>query len=117
MSHESSALTSHEDTLALPTRNQIQAEEKARVEETQLVRRLVWDHWRGRDVDPAARNQWLGTISLARGDWRMAENYFHRAEEDLQTGKTTTRHVDALGLGEDPNAVNLNPNSSATVAY
>jgi|GEM_PF-2169901 len=117
MSHEDSSSISNEPSLGLPTENQIKAEERARLEENQLVRRLVLARTEGHDVDPAARNQWLGTISLARGDRTMAENYFHRAEVDLETGRTATRHVDALGLGSDPDAVNLAPNSGTATAY
>jgi hypothetical protein len=117
MSHENAALISTRSTFSLPTRNQVQAEERARLEENQLVRQLALARSQGRDVDPAARNQWLGTVSLARGDRTMAENYFRRAEEDLRTGKSTTRHADALGLGDDPNAVNFHPNSGTATAY
>jgi hypothetical protein len=117
MSHEDIALISHEPTVSVPTENQIQAEEGVRLEENQLVRNLVLARTQSHDVDAAARNQWLGTISLARGDRAMAQNYFHRAEEDLQTDKAPSRHVDAQGLGEDPDAANLHPNTDTAAAY
>jgi hypothetical protein len=117
MSHEDSALISQNSAFSLPTANRVQAEEQARLEESQLVRKLVLARSQGRNIDPAARNQWLGTISLARGDEAMAENYFHRAEVDLQTDQTARRHVDALGLGDDANAANLHPNTDTATSY
>jgi hypothetical protein len=117
MSHENSALMSNYEAWSLPTERQVQAEEKARLEENQLVRQLVVARSEGHDVDPAARNQWLGSISLAEGDRAMAENYFHRAEEDLQTDKTAIHHIDALGLGEDPDTANFHPNTDMVAHY
>jgi hypothetical protein len=117
MAHENAALMSQHSGWYLPTQNQIRAEGQARLEENRLVRQLVLARVEGHDVDPAARNEWLGDVSLAQGDRAMAENYFHRSEEDLQSGKSTTRHVDALGLGEDRDAVNLNPNTDTATSF
>jgi hypothetical protein len=117
MSHENSALISNYEAWTLPTERQVLAEEKARLEENQLVRQLIVARSQGRDMDPAARIQWLGSISLAEGDRVMAENYFHRAEVDLQTDKTTTHHIDALGLGEDPDTANFHPNTDMVAHY
>jgi hypothetical protein len=117
MSHENVALMTQHSGFYLPTQNQIQAEHQARLEESRLVQRLVLARIEGHDVDPAARNEWLGDLSLSRGDRAMAENYFHRAEEDLQSAKSTTRHVDALALGEDADAVNLHPNTDTATSF
>jgi hypothetical protein len=117
MSHANLAMLSHRSAFSLPSYKQIRAEEMARTEENRLVRQLVLARTRGQNVDAAARNQWLGTISLARGDRAMAENYFHRAEAELATDRVTAHHVDAIGLGDDPDAVNLHPNSGTATAY
>ena len=117
MVHENAALMSQDSGFYLPTQNQIRAEDQARLEENRLVRQLVSARVEGHDVGSAARNEWLGDLSLARGDRTMAENYFHRAEQDLQSSKSPTQHVDALGLAEDPNAANLHPNTDTAASF
>jgi hypothetical protein len=115
MSHENAASRHH--ALSTAGHGQIQREKAARLEEEQLVRQIVRERVLGHNVDAAARQQWLGTISLARGDRTMAENYFHQAELDLKANRTASSHIDALGLGGDPNAVNLHPNTGVAVDY
>jgi hypothetical protein len=117
MSHENRALMPNSGAWSLPTERQVRAEEKACLEENQLVHQLVVARSEGRDTDPAARNQVLGSISLAEGDRAMAENYFHKAEVDLRTDKTTTHNIDAIGLGDDPDAATMHPNTDMAAYY
>lgn len=115
MSHEVATSTSHAEST--PLANEVKAEESARMEETELIRNIVAERAEGRNVDRAERQQWLGSISLARGERRMAKNYFQKAEADLKAARTTSSNVDAYGLDLTPDASNLHPNNGALVSY
>jgi hypothetical protein len=117
MSHENSASTSNSQYVSSISQQQIAAEERARLEEARLVREIILARMQRHNADAAARNQWLGSISLARGNRAMAENYFRRAEADLRANVTTAHHTDALSLASDPDAVNMHPNDGVMADY